>query len=72
MLFRKEPGARGYDPARIRPVIRVSICTGEKTAGFRELQTGRFIEVMLLRTPRDLEEFRRLYRIPEGPIPTEY
>ena len=46
-------------------MICSSICTGEKVAGFRDLRTGKFTEVMLLRTPGDLEEFRRLYNIRE-------
>ena len=45
------------------PVIRCSICTGEQVAGFRDEATGRIEEVMLLRTPEDLESFRRQYCI---------
>ena len=45
------------------PVIRCSICTGEQVAGFRDPATGRFEEVMLLRTPDDLEAFRQQYGI---------
>ena len=43
------------------PVIRCSICTGEQVAGFRNGQTGRFEEVMLIRSPADLEEFKQRY-----------
>ncbi len=60
-----------YDPAVLKPVIRASICTGEKTAGFKELATGRFREVMLITGPRDLDAFRREYGI-EGEINTDY
>ena len=52
-----------YDPAQLTPMIRASICTGEKTAGFRENATGRFLEVMLIRTPDDLAAFREKYGI---------
>ena len=45
------------------PAIRCSICTGEQVAGFRNRETGRFEEVMLLRTPEDLEAFRKRYGI---------
>ena len=45
------------------PVIRCSICTGEQVAGFRNQETGRFEEVMLLRTPEDLAWFRDHYGI---------
>ena len=45
------------------PVIRCSICTGEQVAGFRDSETGRFEEVMLLRSPGDLEQFKQQYGI---------
>lgn len=44
------------------PVIRCSICTGEQVAGFRN-PDGHVEEVMLLRTPEDLEQFRKRYGI---------
>ena len=53
------------------PVIRCSICTGEQVAGFRDPETGRIEEVMLLRTPADLEAFRAQYGI-EGEIEKIY
>ena len=68
---KKRPAARSYDPAAVRPVIRSSICTGEKSAGFQDLKTGRFIEVSLIRGQEDLEAFRNAYGI-EGDIPTVY
>ena len=72
MLYRKKQEVRTYDPAVQRPVIRASICTGERTAGFRNLQTGKFTEVMLVRSEEDLREFRRLYGLGDGEISTEY
>ena len=71
-LFQKKTVPRKtYDPAALTPVIRSSICTGEKTAGFQETATGKFREVLLIRSPEDLEEFRRMYGI-EGEIKTIY
>ena len=71
-LFGKMPEPRdAYDPSVLVPVIRSSICTGEKTAGFREIATGRFHEVMLIRSPADLEAFREQYHI-QGDIETIY
>ena len=57
---KKEPAAQAYNGT---PVIRCSICTGEQVAGFRDSETGRFEEVMLLRTPDDLEWFKQRYGI---------
>ena len=45
------------------PVIRCSICTGEQVAGFLNLSTGKFEEVMLIRTSQDLENFQNEYGI---------
>lgn len=61
-----------FDRENLRPVIRSSICTGERVAGFKDLRTGRFSEVMLVRSQADLEEFRILYGIGAEDITTEY
>lgn len=52
------------------PVIRCSICTGEQVAGFRR-EDGRFEEVMLLRSPADLADFKTRYGI-QGEIEKIY
>ena len=70
-LFHKDKPAGTYDSETLTPVIRSSICTGEKAAGFQDKKTGRFQEVMLIRNQNDLEEFRRHYGI-TGEIPTIY
>ena len=72
MLFRKKQEMHIYNRETQRPVIRASICTGEKIAGFQDIRTGKITEVMLIRTPADLEQFRRLYGIGEDKIHTEY
>ena len=72
MFFRKKRETRTYDRETQAPVIHASICTGEKVAGFRDLLTGRFPEIRLIRPPGDLEEFRRLYGIGESEITTQY
>ena len=59
-----------YDPETQYPVIRSSICTGEKVAGFKNKKTGHFTEVMLIRTPKDLAEFKETYKVDK--IDTEY
>lgn len=57
---KKKPAPQTYKGT---PAIRCSICTGEQVAGFRNGQTGRFEEVMLIRSPADLEEFKQRYGI---------
>ena len=67
----KKAPAAAYDKELLEPVVRSSICTGEKVAGFREKDTGRFREVALIRSPADLEAFQRKYGI-EGEVPVVY
>ena len=57
---KKKPAPQAYQGT---PAIRCSICTGEQVAGFRDGQTGRFEEVMLIRSPGDLEDFKAKYGI---------
>ncbi len=52
-----------YDEKTMRAVIRASICTGEQVAGFKDKETGHFTDVMLIRTPKDIDEFKRIYGI---------
>ena len=52
-----------FDPETQYAVIRSSICTGEKVAGFKNKTDGHFTEVMLIRTAADTEEFKRTYGV---------
>ena len=71
-LFGKKKAApEAREAARGIPAIRCSICTGEQVAGFRNRETGHFEEVMLLRSPEDLDRFRKKYGI-EGEIAKFY
>lgn len=72
MLFKRKREKRTYDRENLKPVIRSSICTGEQVAGFKNIHTGKFSEVMLIRTGADLEEFLELYDIPADEISTQY
>lgn len=74
MLFgkrKKEPAVQ-YDKAGKVPVIHSSICTGEQVAGFKDLSSGRFEELMLIRSGADLLEFTRLYQVEEDEIQREW
>jgi len=61
-----------YDKTGKIPVIRSSICTGEQVAGFKDAASGRFEELMLLRSDADLQDFLRLYDIAESDIRREW
>ena len=72
MLFGRKRKKCAYDRENLRPVIRSSICTGERVAGFKNIHTGKFSEVMLIRNGGDLEEFQDTYGISPSEITTEY
>lgn len=61
MFFRKKQTVKTYDKENLKPVIRCSICTGEQTAGFQNIHTGQFTEVMLIRGTADLGKFMDMY-----------
>lgn len=61
-----------YDKTGKVPVIRASICTGEKVAGFKDEATGKFEDLMLIRTDKDLQEFLRRYQVEEQEIKKEW
>ena len=64
MFFRKKQLPRdSFDRESKKPVIRASICTGEQVAGFKDLHTGAFEEVMLIRDAEDLAAFKERYGI---------
>ena len=71
-IFRRKRQTTDYDRSRLRPVIRASICTGEQVAGFRELATGKFHDVMLIRNEKDLKRFMEQYGVKEEEISKEY
>ena len=67
-LFRKtkiNPGTEKYDPNIQKAVLRCSICTGEQVAGFKDLHTGKFTDIMLIRNEKDLEAFKEQYGVTE-------
>lgn len=59
-----------YDSEKQYAVIRSSICTGEKVAGFKNKADGHFIDVMLIRSPEDELKFKEIYNLDS--IKTEY
>lgn len=72
MFFRRKKTPVAYDKTGKTPVIRTSICTGEQTAGFKEETTGKFFEIMLIRSDADLREFMETYGVSENEIRREY
>ncbi len=70
-IFKKKTIVRTYDQENKKPVIKASICNGEQVAGFKDIHTGRIEEIMLIKKPADLEDFKKMYGI-NGDIEKEY
>ena len=62
-LFKKKSVLQSYDKENEKPVIKASICNGEQVAGFKDIHTGKIEEVMLIKSPADLEHFKAMYGI---------
>ena len=62
---------KSYDRENMKPILHASICTGETVAGFKNRKTGRFEEVMLIKSEADKELFKEIYDITDD-LPTEY
>ena len=71
-MFRKKTvlPSQQYDIESYKPIVKCSICNGEQVAGFKNLHTGKFEEIMLVRSEADLKEFKERYGITE--ITKEY
>lgn len=63
LLFARKSQKKTYDRENQRPVLRCSICTGEQVAGFKDIHTGKFEEIMLIRSERELNMFKEMYGI---------
>ena len=69
-MFKKNYKKITYDTENKRAVLRCSICTGEQVAGFKDVNSGHFEDIMLIRDSADLDEFMRMYGVTE--ITKEY
>lgn len=70
-LFKKKIVVNTYDKDNKKPVIKASICNGELIAGFKDIHTGKIEEIMLVKSPADLDIFKKMYGIDEE-IEKEY
>ena len=52
-----------FDKANYRAVLKCSICTGEQVAGFKNIHTGEFHDLMLIKNAEDLDAFQEMYDV---------
>lgn len=70
-LFKKKTIVKTYDKENKKPIIKASICNGEQVVGFKDIRTGRIEEIMLIKKPADLEDFKKMYGV-VGDIEKQY
>lgn len=63
MFRKKRIRQTDYDKENWRPVLRCSICNGERVAGFKNIHTGEFREECFIRDDGELEAFKYKYAI---------
>ena len=64
MFGKKKPVVtEQFDKENYRAVLRCSICTGEQDAGFKNIHTGEFHDIMLIRNADDLDAFQEEYDV---------
>lgn len=61
-----------FDKTGKIPVIRASICTGEQVAGFKNTKTGKFEDLMVIRSEADRRLFMEMYDVKDEEIKKEY
>lgn len=59
----KKKSIQQFDKENYRAVLRCSICTGEQVAGFKNIHTGEFHDIMLVKKEDDLDAFRKMYDV---------
>ncbi len=64
-LFKKKIISKSYDKEQKKPIIKASICNGEQIAGFKDIHTGEIEEIMLIKSQKDIETFKKMYGIEE-------
>ena len=75
MFFKKKNKVKfsvPYDSSCQIPVIHSSICTGEKTVGFKNINNHHFTEVICIQSEQDLDDFVAYYHLDKDLIQTEY
>ena len=70
MFGKKKEEHKTYDAVTHIPILKCSICTGEKVAGFKDKRTGKFEDIMLIKSDEDLKRFQKMYHVKD--IQKEY
>lgn len=71
-MFKRKKTKEPYDKDNQIPIIRSSICNGEQVAGFKDVHTGKFTEIMVIRSSKDMDEFLNKYDVLATDIKKEW
>ena len=71
-MFKRKSVKADYDRENQIPLIRASICNGEQVAGFKDLHTGKFTEITVIRNLKELDEFLMEYDISLDEVKKEW
>lgn len=71
-MFGRRKKQEDFDRENLKPVIMASICTGEKVAGFVDVRTKAFKEVMLIKSDKDIKTFAENYGLKYEDINTQW
>ena len=71
-MFGRKKIKKYFDRENQIPVIHSSICNGEQVAGFKDIHTGKFTEVMVIWDRKDMDEFLETYDISPDEIKKEW
>lgn len=69
---KKKIQPKSYDKVNKVPILKCSVCTGETVAGFKDINTNNFEDVMLVKSGKDLEDFAAMYGLRADQIKKEY
>lgn len=71
-MFGRKKVKKSFDRENQIPVIHSSICNGEQVAGFKDIHTGKFTEIMVIKDSKDMDEFLETYDISADEIKKEW
>ena len=69
---KKSSSTSPYSIDQFEPILKSSIRTGKLTACFRDRETGKLHDIMIIRHPKDLHDFSKEYGVDVEHIRTVY
>ena len=71
-IRKKSSSTSPYSIDQSEPILKSSIRTGKLTACFRDRETGKLHDIMVIRHPKDLHDFSKEYGVDVEHMRTVY